>query len=157
MKSRTPGWITGSSSISPRASSSGSSRSISDDAEKEIDLGQRLDQLVLVALHHAADATTAWQRPVVLQPSRLDDRVDRLLLRRVDEAARVDDDHLGLGEVVGVLGAAIGELREVALGVDGVLVAAEGDESDLHAGTSGGSVAAGNAECADGDRRARRR
>ena len=44
------------------------------------------------------------------------------------------DDHLGVGEVVGVLGAAVGELREVALAVDRVLVAAECDEADFHAG-----------------------
>ena len=32
----------------------------------------------------------------------------------------------------GVLGAAVGELRDVALAVDGVLVAAERDDGDLH-------------------------
>ena len=103
-------------------------------AEEEVDLGKRLDQLVPVALHHAADGDDRLAPSLVLHPSRLDDGVERLLLGRVDEAARVDDDHLGLGEVAGILGAVIGELCEIALGVDGVLVAAEGDESDLHAG-----------------------
>ena len=77
-------------------------------------------------------ATTAWQEPSVLQTAGLDHRVDRLLLGRVDEAAGVDDDDLGVARSLTVLGAASDELREVALAVDGVLVAAEGDEADSH-------------------------
>ena len=87
-----------------------------------------------MALHHAPDGHHRLAAAVVLHAPRLDDRVERLLLRGVDEAAGVDDDHLGVGEIVGVLRAAIGELGEISLAVDGVLVAAEGDEADFHAG-----------------------
>ena len=103
-------------------------------AEEEVDFGQRVDQLVLVALHHAADADDRLAAPVFLEPPGFDERVDRLLLRGVDEAARVDDDDVGVRHVRRVLGAAVGELRDVALAVDGVLVAAERDDGDFQHG-----------------------
>ncbi len=43
--------------------------------------------------------TTALQRPAVLEPPSLDQRVDRFLLGRVDEAAGVDEHDVGLVEV----------------------------------------------------------
>ena len=62
----------------------------------------------------------------------LEDGVDRLLLRVVDERAGVDDDHVGVGRVgrdlvPGLLGDA-----QHHLAVDEVLGAAEGEKADLH-------------------------
>jgi hypothetical protein len=42
-------------------------------------------------------------------------------------------DDVGLLGVLGWLRAAVGELREIALGIDGVLVAAECDDGNFHA------------------------
>jgi len=67
-----------------------------------------------------------------LESRSLDHRIDGFLLRGVDEAAGVDDDYLGVGQIRGVLRGEIRELRKVALAVDGVLVAAERDYADFH-------------------------
>ena len=83
--------------------------------------------------------TTAWQLPVVLEARRprrcasIDSffaasMKPQVLTTMTSASARS----------VGVLGAAVGELRDVALAVDGVLVAAEGDDGDLHASTKCG-------------------
>ena len=96
-------------------------------AQKEIDLGERLEEFSLVALDHAADGDEALQRAVRLEASGVDDGIERFLLGRIDEAAGVDDDELCVAEVIDGNGAEGGELREVALAVDGVLVATEGD------------------------------
>ena len=110
-------------------------------AEEEIDLGERVDQLLLVALDHAADGDDRLAAALRLESRGLDHRVDRLLLGGVDEAAGVDDDHFGVGEIRGVLGGIVGELREIPLAVDGVLVAAECDDADFHAVARWGTAA----------------
>ena len=69
-----------------------------------------------------------------LESRGLDHRVDRLFLRGIDEPAGVDDDHFRVGEIRGVFRGKIRELREVALAVDGVLVAAKRDYADFHLG-----------------------
>ena len=71
-------------------------------------------------------------RAACLVPAGLHDRVDGLRLRRVDEAARVHDDHVRFTERRGLLGAVGDELGEIALAVDGVFVAAEGEQADFH-------------------------
>jgi hypothetical protein len=101
-------------------------------AQEQVHLGQSLEQLFLVPLHHAADPDDRTAGAALLESARLHQGVDGLPLRGVDEAARVHHDHLGVAEVVGVVRAVRGELGEVALAVDRVLVAAEGDEADLH-------------------------
>jgi hypothetical protein len=80
-----------------------------------------------VALHHAPETDDRAARPRVLQATGIDERVDRFLLGGVDESAGVDDDDFGLGEVGRELPTAIGELRDVPLAIDGVLVAAKGE------------------------------
>jgi hypothetical protein len=45
-------------------------------AEEHIDLGKRVDQLVLVPFDHAADREHCATRAIVLEPSGLEDRVD---------------------------------------------------------------------------------
>ena len=106
--------------------------------KKEIDLGERLDELGLVPLHHAPETHDRAARASVLETTGLDERVDGFLLCRVDEAAGVDDDNLGLFEVRREFGTAIGKLSDVALAIDGVLVAAEGEERELQRGTWNG-------------------
>ena len=103
-------------------------------AEEEVDLGQCVDQLVLVALHHAADADDRFAVPCVLETACFDERVDRLLLGGVDEAAGVDDDDVGFRHVARILGAAVGELRDVALAIDGVLVTTQRNHGDFQHG-----------------------
>ena len=103
-------------------------------AEEEVDLGELARELGLVALDHASNGDDRLARAVGLAAPGVDDRVDRLLLRRVDEAAGVDDDHVGVIELGRELTAVIREQREIALAVDRVLVAAKRDEADLHSG-----------------------
>src|SRR4029077_17002450 len=67
-----------------------------------------------------------------LEARRFDHCVDRFLLGSVDEAAGIDDDDFSFGQIRGVLGGIIGELREVSFAVDGVLVATERDDADFH-------------------------
>ena len=63
------------------------------EAGDEVDLGQRVAQLVAVALRHAAGHDEAGAAAPALGQAQ--DRVDRLLARRLDEGARVDDDEVG--------------------------------------------------------------
>ena len=102
--------------------------------EKQIYFWQRIDELLFVTLDHAAYGNHRLALACVLVARCLDDGIDRFLLRRVDEATSVDDDDIGLLQLRRVLRRVIGELGEIPFAVDGVLVAAEGDETDLHAG-----------------------
>jgi hypothetical protein len=101
-------------------------------AKEEIDLGERRPELFLVPLNEATNGDNGLACTVRLVTASLDDGVDRLLLRRVDEAARVDDDDVGFLERAGRLRAVRDQFGEVALAVDRVLVAAEGEKADLH-------------------------
>ncbi len=107
--------------------------------KKEIDFGQHIDELLLVALDHASNCHDRLAAAVGLEARCLDHRVDRFLLGGVDEAAGVDDDYFGVSQVRGVLGGIVRELREIALAVDGVLVAAECDDADFHAKSVNGN------------------
>ena len=84
-----------------------------------------------MALHHAADADDGPAGAVLLESARFNERVDRLLLRGVDEAARIHDNDLGLREIGREFRAGIRELSYIALTVDGVFVAAEREEGEL--------------------------
>lgn len=101
-------------------------------AEEEIDLGEMIEELLLVTLDHAPDGHHGLTRPVFLETSRLDQRIDGLFLRGIDEAAGIDDDDLRRREVADGLGAPSDEARKVALAIDSVLVAAQSDEADSH-------------------------
>ena len=100
-------------------------------AEEQVDFGQRVEQLRLVSLDHAADGDDRLAVAGALPGTGFDNRVDRLLLGRVDEPAGVDEDDVGVIGIGGIRGAAILEIGDVPLGVDGVLVAAEGDEGEF--------------------------
>ena len=79
---------------------------------------------------------------LLLQVEHLADDAERLLPGRLDEAAGVDDDDVGPVGVGDEGVAVLGQLAEHALGIDGVLRAAEGDESV-------GALAGGGHEAAD--------
>ena len=94
-----------------------------------VDLGDLLLQLVAVPLGEAAGDDQPRAVAVALVLRHLEDRVDRFLLGRVDERARVDDEHLGVAGVGGDLVPRVAREAEHHLAVDEVLRAAEGDES----------------------------
>ena len=96
--------------------------------EQQVDLGERRCQFIPVALDHAPHRHHPAARPLSLQASGLEKRLDRFFLRRIDEPARVDEDDFGLRRVH-ALRAVADEFREQALRVDRVLVAAEADEA----------------------------
>jgi hypothetical protein len=97
------------------------------EAEDRGRLGQALRELLAVPLRHAADRDDLRARL-----GRLQQRVDGVLLGRLDEAARVHDDHVR-GAVVGQLPAAVREPAGELLGVDLVAGAAESEQG----GTAG--------------------
>jgi hypothetical protein len=99
-------------------------------AEQVIDLGQLVRELVRMTLTQATGHDELLAAAFFLVACQIEDRVDRLLARRVDEAAGVDDDDLGVTRVVDVLVAfALGHPQH-DLGVDPVLRTAEAHEMD---------------------------
>jgi hypothetical protein len=84
-------------------------------------------------LHHAAGHHQTLQPAGRLELRRIEDRLDRFLAGRIDESARVDDEHVGLGGVLDEYAARAVEMPEHDLGVDEVLGAAEADDADLGA------------------------
>jgi len=100
-------------------------------SKKHVDFRQSFRQLGLMPLDHAAHSNYCLAHTVGLIASRLEHRVDGFLLRRVDEAAGVDDDYIGFAELRRELAAVIRQLGQVSLGIDGILVAAERDEADF--------------------------
>ena len=101
-------------------------------AEHDVDFGDQLAQLVAIALGQAAGDDEAAAGAGLLVLGELQDRVDRFLLRLVDEGAGVDDQHVGFVRprrqlVAGFLGEA-----QHHLGVDEVFRAAERDETNFH-------------------------
>ena len=106
-------------------------------AEEEVHLGEGLLHLALVPFHHAPHRHQGLAGAVHLVAGRLDDGVERFLLGRVNEPAGVDDNQLGLVERLDGLAAMGAELGDVAFAVDGVLVAAEGDDGKFHGRRAG--------------------
>ena len=83
-------------------------------AEEQVHLGEGNLQLRPVSLDHAPDGDHASAISLPLQASRLEQGLDRLLFRRVDEAAGVDEDHLGLAQILDPPGALPDQLPEQA-------------------------------------------
>ena len=98
-------------------------RALAREADDRVDLGQRGRELVAVALGHAAGDDELG--PGLAGVAEGEDGVDRLLARRLDERARVDDDEVGVVGAVGGHQAVGQEARDDLVGVDGVLRAAE--------------------------------
>src|SRR5207302_757089 len=72
--------------------------------------------------------------PALLELGELEDRVDGLLARSIDEGAGVDDEALGVLGALGERKAGLGEHPEHQLGIHLVLRTAKGREMDLHDG-----------------------
>jgi hypothetical protein len=76
--------------------------------------------------------TRREQLPLFFSLRHLEDGVDRLLLRRIDEGARVHDDHVGVAaSAVSLVPGLLGHAQH-HLAVDEVLRAAEREKADLH-------------------------
>ena len=97
-------------------------------ANEHVDLGQRLLQVVGVALREAAGHDEPPSGPRRLHGGEVEDRVDRLLLGGPDEGAGVDDEHVGGVGVEHHLVAAARQHAEHDLAVHLVLRTAEGHE-----------------------------
>jgi len=102
------------------------------EAQEEIDFGHLFLQFLLIPLHETADRHDRLDPAGPLELRRLEDRVDRFALRRVDESAGVDEDDVGVGKVVGERGTVAHQVAHQPLGVDGGLVAAERDDAEFH-------------------------
>ena len=103
------------------------------EVDEVVHLGQVAAQVVGVALDHAAGDDQAFEPAALLVFGRFEDRLDRLLPRRLDEGAGVDDDHVGLGRVANELPARPREVAEHDLRVEQVLRTAETDDADAPA------------------------
>jgi hypothetical protein len=101
-------------------------------AQDGVDLGNLGLQLIPVTLAEAAGDDQPLAGAAFLELRELEDGVDRLFFRGIDEGARVDDEHLGLGRVRGQCMSALLREPHHDLGVDQILRTAEGDETYLH-------------------------
>ena len=106
------------------------------EAEHRVGLGQRLGEVLAVALGQAAHGHDGLGVPGLLEVGGLEQGVDRVLLGRLDEAARVDDHGLGVGGVRDEQEAAGLQPPGQLLGVDLVAGAPEGHHR--HRGRDGG-------------------
>ena len=100
-------------------------------AQDVVDLRNLARQLIRVALGQAASDHQLLAGPVGLELRHLQDGVDALLARGIDEAAGVDHDDVGLvGAIYNLVTTRVGG-SEHELAVDPVLGATEGDEVKL--------------------------
>ena len=101
-------------------------------AEDRIDFGNLRPQFLAVALGKAAGDHQPARPAVRLVLGHLEDGVDRLLLGRVDERTRVHHQHVGLGGLARDLVPGTFGKPQHHLGIDEVLGAAEGNQSNFH-------------------------
>ena len=100
------------------------------EAEYRVGLRQRLRQVLSVPLGEAADGHDGLGAAGLLEVGRLEEGVDRVLLRGLHEAARVDHDGVGILRVADQPEAAGLEPTRELFGVDLVAGAAEGHHRD---------------------------
>ena len=93
-------------------------------ADDGVHLGNVLPNLVAVALDQAAGDDQLFGRAGGFVAGHLQNRIDRLLLGRVDEAAGVDDEDFGLFGMGGQAGASARQQAHHHLGIDEVFRAA---------------------------------
>ena len=105
------------------------------EAEHRVGLGQLVGELLAVALGEAADGDDLLGAAAcALEVGGLEQRVDRVLLGLLDEAAGVDHGDVGLGGVVDEQPPLGGEPAGQLLGVDLVAGAPQGHEGDAAVG-----------------------
>ena len=118
--------------VGTEAADDGGQRGVGANADNGIDLGDLLNDLLLVALSQAAGHNDLEVRILLLVLAGHQDILDSFSLSGLDEAAGVDDDNVSLGGVshgsVAVLDEGVAEY----VGVDLVLRAAEGDNGNFH-------------------------
>ena len=105
-----------------------------EDADDVIDAGHFLQQLVLLAFGQAAGHDDGADPALLLEGQHLANDGERFLPGRLDEAAGVDDDHVGAVGVRRQGVAVLGQFAEHALGIDQVLGTAEADEGEIALG-----------------------
>ena len=101
-------------------------------AEHRVDLRNLFFQLVAVALGQATGNDQTAARSVLLLLHHFENGVDRLLLRRVDERARVDDEDIGFAGISRELVSGLLRQPEHHLRIHEILRAAQGDETYFH-------------------------
>ncbi|GAA5012007.1 hypothetical protein GCM10025734_57110 [Kitasatospora paranensis] len=100
------------------------------EAEHAVGLGQRLGELLAVALGHAADRDDGLGPAVTLEVVGLQQGVDGVLLGGLDEPAGVDHGDVGVGGIVDELPAVGLQSPGEFLGVHLVAGASERDKGD---------------------------
>ena len=98
-------------------------------AKHGVDLRKLVEEILAIAFDEAAGDDQPLQPRPLLQLSHLENRLDRLLLRRLDEAAGVDDHHIGLFPLGRQLVAPLLQLTHHHFTVDKILRTAEADEA----------------------------
>ena len=112
------------------------------EAQDGVGLRQRLGQVLAVALGEAAHRDDRLRAAGLLEVGGRQQGVDGVLLGRLDEAAGVDHDGVGVVRVVDQLEAAGVQPAGELLGVDLVAGAAQGHQGDGHGGGGAGVVTA---------------
>ncbi len=111
------------------------------EAQHGVGLGQRLREVLAVALGHAADRDHGLDLATLLSPDLEvgggQESVDGVLLGGLDEAAGVDHHGVGLSGVLDQAEAVGGEPPGELLGVDVVAGAAQGQQGDREWGSHG--------------------
>ena len=102
------------------------------EAKEQVDLGDLGRELCAIALDQAPHRDDGLDAARSLESRRIEHRVDRLLFRRVDEPAGVDEDDVGVRQVRRHDRAVTHQLTDQPLRVDGRLVTAEGDDAQFH-------------------------
>jgi hypothetical protein len=120
--------------------------------QHRVGLGQRLGEVLAVALGQAAHRDDRLRRTPGLEVGGLEQRVHRVLLGGLDEPTGVHDHGLGLGGVVDQAEPAELQPAGQLLGVDLVAGAAEGDQRDGDRCSGGGCARAGGSGRSSHDR-----
>src|SRR6266404_2817860 len=104
-------------------------------SNERIDLRQLLAQLVRKPLRHTAahDQFLIWSLAKSALLMRIENRIDRFLLGRIDERARVHDQHVGFLRARCDFHSALQNTPEHDFGVDQVFGATETDHAHFRA------------------------
>ncbi len=99
--------------------------------DHRIDLGHVLLNVGAITFHQTTRDDQALRAPGLLVLRHFENGVDRFLLRRIDKAARVDHDHIGVGWMRRQLMTRRGELAHHHLRIDEVLRASKTDKTNF--------------------------
>ena len=108
--------------------------------QEEIHFRHIITELFPVALHEATDRDDRLHAPFPFERGGFEHRLDRLALGGVDEPTRIDQDNVRLIQLSHDLGPMTDQIADQPLRIDGGLVAAHGDDAELHDGKIGTAV-----------------